>query len=412
MHCYYYDKDEVTLADRSELTDGKHQVILSAAKAKKKWLRCGCRADIYLWLIPYDLSPGIISLRRRSCFDSHAAGCPFAGDVEPINLSVPRTQRVVYPESMLLERTATHEGSKGVAGQVGEGASVRYEDLTHFIQAVLTRAQLEAFRDVNCGKSPWKPGLLNPSLEAVMEKLVAILREPLLGDGSSTLQAALDKFGFKLAWGVTHQPLVEFAKAPLADDEELEFGFGQHWCCQGKQPTGVTVKLDSQVLACAQGKVMAWGHLIRPPYFFAVLYRVANGENRATFMLRIPVCLAGGCLHPDESDAEHRAVQIVIGDGIPLIKLHVLADMTMLGALWPLPTDESGRLPRRPDLIIYLNEKIGVIFVTDTDDPDYHKTVDSSVEVMRAFFGENPMVRVSKADIGELIPGKLGDLLR
>jgi hypothetical protein len=404
---YYFDEfDRYDLESRKDLALEKHQAVISRAASERRCFGCGCRRDMMLKLFPFRLPGGNVRGKPRVCLkrhrksDPHIQGC-FAEALEAVFEPESRLP-VCYTEYMLqeLQEEIRPNGALCVGAddeEESEGAGKRrYGDLTHFIQAQFTRASLEAFSRVNTGKSYREAGIENPSRGMVFGRMAELFAEPVLSSGRS-LAAALEGLGLRLHWGITAQSLVLESADPLAEDEALEFRIGPHWECCGFQPVGTLLEISPDVLANSRGKVKANGHVIPPPYLFAALVMPTDEANRVIQLFRIPVIFTNRSIFPVESAAERGPIQVLSDAGVAMLKLHVQGDLRALGReLWPYPTDAQGRIPSRPDIIAYFGGKIRIAYVTDSDDPAYHASVDKSIFAMEQFLGasENPLRKV------------------
>jgi hypothetical protein len=230
----------------------------------------------------------------------------------------------------------------------------------------------------------------------VFGRLTDLFHEPLLHRNSLSLVSALKNLGLRLIWGVTAQPLVHEADCPLDADEVLEFKVGKHWESHGFQATGMLLEIPPEVLSASRGKAKAMRHVIPPPYLYAALVEPTDERNLVRQLFRIPVFQAGNGIYAVESEAERRCLGALSDAGVPYLKLQVQADLRELGRdLWPFRLDEHGRLPSRPDVFVFLNGKLRIIYLTDSRDPVYHGKVDHSIAELKRFLAD-PEVLVVK----------------
>jgi hypothetical protein len=384
---YYHDKFACYLVrTRKDIGSLVHQHFIARAAKDKRWMRCGCRSDIVLWLIPFEDPEGRFNFRRYRISDLHLIGC-LSEPLEPVFESEKRSWTVIYTENMLLEDDGlTADFSFDTTAGLTSGNGSRYEGLVHFLQAQFTRASLETFSLANEGKAYGDASLLNPGQPMIFERLVELFNMPLLRQGSLSLETALGRMGLRLYWGVTDQPLVQESDRPLDEDEYLQFKIGSHWDCHGFQTKGVLLELSPEVLANSRGKAKAHRHVVPPPYLYAAVVKPTESINRVTHFYRVPACIWGGSIFLIESEAERRSLRIALAAGAALIKLHVQGNLRALGeSLWPFRTDESGHLPSRPDIIAFLNGKVRIFYITDSRDDEYLKRVAESVAQLRLF---------------------------
>ena len=360
-------------------------------------MRCGCSDDVPLWLIPFEI-PGVGSnLRRHRIDDPHRRRC-FSEPLEPVFESEKRFGTVIYTENMLLEGDVSDSDHSPItsAGNISGNGS-RYEDFVHFFQAQFTRASLETSLLANEGKAYGDSGLLNPGQPVIFGRMAELFNMPLLRQGSLSLESALGRLGLKLYWGITDQPLVQESDRPLDDDEYLQFKIGSHWDCHGFQAKGVLLELSPKVLTNSRGKAKAHGHIVPPPYLYAAVAKPAEGINRVTHFFRVPACIFGGSIFLIESEAERRSLRLALAARVALIKLHVQGDLRALGErLWPFRTDAMGRLPNRPDVIAFIEGKVRIFYITDSDDAEYLKRVAESVAELRLFLAHPDVLVESK----------------
>jgi hypothetical protein len=411
MYYYKWRGDKNRISKRAELCDSEHQTVLAMVAEEHSWVICGCREDRVLRLKPYALTPVLRSLRRESMSDEHIEGCPFYGIVQSINVERPVSEQVIYTENSLFGLIPSATGKSGtVSGAVPGANPNRYEDLTHFIQAQFTRAYLEAFRDANGGLSFDSPNLRNPTQAAVFARMYKLFFEPIVNGGLLSFIAALQLNDLEFIWGVTSQALVQAVEEPLGEDEILEFQLGSHWSSKGFSPLNRVIEIGPDIASNASGKVLAMGHRIEGPYLYAVLMPNVGNSRMARYLYRVPVWSNGDQIDLIESEAERRCAGTFKAAKLPSLKLHVEGDLSILGKLWPLPTDSLGHLSSRPDFIIFARGLIWILFVTHTSEANYHESVDESVVRMEKFIVSH-LARVRKVSAEQIENGNLDTVL-
>jgi hypothetical protein len=396
----YYDGDTCHyFRTRADLGEAPHRAILAAALAAKRPVTCGCQgalpANLRPKLIPYPYRKRGPFLRKHPKTVPHDLGCPNDGELEPMYESVHRPGEMKSSMRMFMAEEEAMERVPPDASANFSGSGTHDENFVHFIQRQFTCASLASFSGTNAGKSFHDPSLKNPTFFEVFNRLREIMHEPIFDNGQ-TPAAGLEQLGYKLLWGLSKLPLVDYCDDAWAMNEEVTFNLAMHWECDGWKPDGTKLKISPEILSRLGGKVRANDHVIPPPYFYAAVVKPIGDMNQVIHFFRIPIAHVGKCIFPVESEVERQSVQLLASEGVPFLKLHVKGDLRLLGKkLWPLRTDGNGELPKRPDIIAFVNGKIRILQITDMKDSKYEEDVDASVVELEKFFS-SPEVTVKK----------------
>ena len=385
MTWFYHDgTDRYDFQCRRDLVVQRHQAALARAVASGRTLHCGCRTDGPR-LIPLRVTGGKYTLRRYRLTDAHAPGCPMP-ELEAMGFTSP----VVYSDRILVFTLPSRspENSTPQVYRHHWSDAGRYEDLVHLLQSEFTRAVLEVFAACNRGKNHRDVSLINPPSDDISRCFAKRLHEPILNRGSKSLAQALAEKDLILFWGLSSKPLVEAFRSEVADDAQFEFGVPSCWRLGESTAAPAVLRVPIGVARAARGKVMARGHLVGPPYFFAAVARRSSDHNEVVFFYRVPVVVTAGSIFMIESEVERRGLAAITGAGAACVKLHVQADLAILGrSLWSFSLGAGGRLPCRPDVIAFRDGTVRVIFITDFEDTDYHTELAGNILKLREMFG-------------------------
>jgi hypothetical protein len=403
----YYDGDTCHyFRTRADLGEEPHRATLAAALAAKRPVTCGCQGAIPSHLrpklIPYPYRKRGPFLRKHPKTVTHDFRCPNYGNLEPMYEPLHQPGKLKPTIRMFMEEAEAADRAPPIASDEPTGSGGTPEEtFVHFIQREFTRASLKCFAAINEGKSFCDLRLKNPTFFEIFNRLRQIMHEPILEDGQ-TPAAGLEQIGHKLFWGLCKEPLVDYCDDALAMNEGVKITLAMHWECDGRKPNGTKLEIPLEILSRLGGKVRANNHVIPPPYFYAAVVKPIGDVNQAIRYFRIPIAHVGKCIWPVESQAERQSIEVLALEGVAMIKLHVKADLRILGQkLWPFGAGMDDKSLSRPDIFAFVDDRVHITYITDTDDLVYHEKVDASVAKMKQHFSR-PEIIVRKIQARDL----------